>query len=84
MALGRQPGPATRAETGGDDDAATDVLAPHGVPRLQRANLHSANPPGHLNGEIKRRSEVASLTRRREAPHCPNKTTNGPARTLAT
>jgi putative transposase len=43
------------------DDAEADVLAYRGFPTQHRVKLHSTNPLERLNGEIKRRSEVAGI-----------------------
>ena len=43
------------------DTAETDVLACMGFPAAHRAKLHSTNPLEHLNGEIKRRTEVVGI-----------------------
>jgi transposase-like protein len=43
------------------DNAETDVLAYMTFPAAHRAKLHSTNPLGRLNGEIKRRTEVVGI-----------------------
>ncbi len=43
------------------DDAEADVLAYMTFPKEHRAKLHSTNPIERLNGEIKRRTEVAGI-----------------------
>ena len=43
------------------DDAEADVPAYMGFPAPHRAKLHSTNPLERLNGEIKRRSDVAGI-----------------------
>src|SRR5690606_6674046 len=43
------------------DDAEHDVLAYMSFPREHRAKLHSNNPIERVNGEIKRRTEVAGI-----------------------
>ena len=43
------------------DEAEADVLAYREFPAQHRAKLHSSNPLGRLNGEIKRRSDVVGI-----------------------
>jgi len=43
------------------DDAENDVLAYMTFPKQHSAKLHSTNPVERLNGEIKRRTEVAGV-----------------------
>jgi transposase-like protein len=43
------------------DEAEPDALAYMGFPAAHRAKLHSTNPIERLNGEIKRRTEVAAI-----------------------
>ena len=43
------------------DDAETDVLAYMTFPKEHRTKLHSTNPIEHLNGEIKRRTDVVGI-----------------------
>jgi transposase-like protein len=43
------------------DEAETDVLAYMTFPPQHRTKLHSTNPIEHLNGEIKRRTEVVGI-----------------------
>ena len=43
------------------DEAETDGLAYMTFPPAHRAKLHSTNPLGRLNGEIKRRTEVVGM-----------------------
>ena len=43
------------------DDAETDVLAYMTFPREHRVQLHSTNPIGRVNGEIKHRTEVVGI-----------------------
>jgi transposase-like protein len=43
------------------DDAEADVLAYMSFPAQLRAKLHSTNPLERLNGEVKRRTEVAGI-----------------------
>ena len=43
------------------DEAETDVLAYMTFPSAHRAKLRSTNPLEHLNGEIKRRTEVVGI-----------------------
>ncbi|MGY4408614.1 transposase-like protein [Bradyrhizobium sp. LB7.1] len=43
------------------DEAETDVLAYMTFPPQHRTKLHSTNPLERLNGEIKRRTEVAGI-----------------------
>ena len=43
------------------DDAEADVPAYMGFPVQHRAKLQSTNPPERLDGEIKRRSDIAGI-----------------------
>jgi transposase-like protein len=43
------------------DQAEEDVLAFMDFPAAHRAKLHSTNPIGRLNGEIKRRTNVVGI-----------------------
>jgi putative transposase len=43
------------------DEAEVDVLAYMTFPVAHRAKLHSTNPIEHVNGEIKRRTEVVGI-----------------------
>src|SRR5689334_10847457 len=43
------------------DDAEADVLAYMGFPAQHRTKIHSTNPLGRLNGEIKRRADVVGI-----------------------
>ena len=43
------------------DEAEADVLAYMDFPAQHRAKIHSTNPIERLNGEIKRRSDVAGI-----------------------
>ncbi len=43
------------------DEAETDVLAYMPFPKEHRVQLHSTNPIGRVNGEIKRRTEVVGI-----------------------
>ena len=43
------------------DEAEADVLAFMSFPRDHRTKLHSTNPLERLNGEIKRRTDVAGI-----------------------
>lgn len=43
------------------DQAETDVLAHMAFPKEHRTKLHSNNPIGRLNGEIKRRTEAVGI-----------------------
>ncbi len=49
------------------DDAEHDVLAYMSFPKEHRAKLHSTNPIERLNGEIKRRTDVAGIFRNDDA-----------------
>lgn len=73
------------------DDAECDVLAYASFPKDHWPKIQSTNGIERLNGEIKRRTEVASAssrTRRRSrassARSCWNKMTNGPSSAAAT
>jgi transposase-like protein len=82
-------GPRTMANAG------HDVLAHMGFPAAHRAKLHSTNPIGRLNGEIKRctgvvgifPNEQAITVRRMAGPSAPSSWSNpknGPSSTPAT
>src|SRR5258705_7580882 len=43
------------------DEAESDVLASMSFPAAPRPKLHSTNPIGRVNGEIKRRTEVVGI-----------------------
>jgi transposase-like protein len=72
------------------DEAEEDVLAYMTFPKEHRAKLHSTNPLERVNGEIKRRTEVAASSRTRppspawSAPSCSSRTMNGPCSEPAT
>ena len=65
------------------DNAEADVLAVMTFPKERRAKIHSTNPLERVNGEIKRRTDVAGLFPNQAAvpgwpePACPNKMTSG-------
>jgi transposase-like protein len=76
-------------------NAGHDVLAHMGFPAAHRAKLHSTNPIGRLNGEIKRctgvvgifPNEQAITVRRMAGPSAPSSWSNpknGPSSTPAT
>jgi putative transposase len=56
-----QPRPKLPKPAGFLDEAETDVPAHMTLPRDHRPKIHSTNPPERLNGEIKRKTEVAGI-----------------------
>ena len=66
------------------DQAETDVLAYMDFPPAHRTKLHSTNPLERLNGEVKRRTDVAaSFPTRPRSPassgqSCSSRTMSGP------